>query len=554
MEIEPEVLVRSFGTGFGTPEGLESLAAGQLRKRLVLLRMLVRDAEELTGPYQYVRSVPSLLAYPHLGVWIVHCLRRIASPSASGVPLWADLGYLGWLAAAHRITSGWVGRADVVVRDGEVMLPGLGLARLASPGTHGTATLNVPGTGVASLETGGTRVELDEGDPRWLPLRRLGRTVLLDDIDPFRDLSDPYARAQLESAPPRLSAAEASAWSAAFDEAQEILREQYPDYADGVERILRAVVPLTASPVANGVSNTSFHAFGAVNMSAAAGPHQFALSLIHECQHAKLSALTDQIELQKPSTLKDLYAPWRDDPRPLSGLLQGIYAHIGVTDFWRVYRRSAGPKSLMANIEFARWRSQVVRALAVAGASPLLTAEGIAFVSAMTEATAAWAGEEVPEQLEMLAEECSIGHFVAWRVRNLRVAEGDLLALRDRWKARLDAGTLPASHLGPPAAVPKSSRSRLPVGYVKMNSLAGQRAGTPASDTAYVEGRYEEALALFALEPESPSKWAGIALCLHHLSPASSVTALLDRAEVVSGLHALTAASPGDLTAWLSRG
>ena len=27
------------------------------------------------------------------------------------------------------------------------------------------------------------------------------------------------------------------------------------------------------------------------------------------------------------------YAPWRDDPRPISGLLQGIYAFVCITEF-----------------------------------------------------------------------------------------------------------------------------------------------------------------------------------------------------------------------------
>jgi HEXXH motif-containing protein len=507
MDVEPSELVREFGTGFGTPAGIAYLNAGQLKKRRVLLRMLVRDASSLGPDYEYVRSVPSLLAYPNLGVWIVHCLRR----AGSSIPRWADLGYLGWLTAAHRITSGWEGRVDVVVRDGVVMLPGLGLARLASPGTHGVGSLSVS-AGRSSLFLDDARVVLAEDDPDWLPLRTLDGTIYLDDIDPFRDLSDPYAKAQLDSSPPRLSAAEAATWSANFLEAVSLLRRHFPDYADGIERVLRSVVPLTATSVANGVSNTSLHAFGGVNMSAAAGPHQFALTLIHECQHAKLSALTDQVELQKPSTVKDLYAPWRDDPRPLSGLLQGIYAHIGVTDFWRVYRTFAGSRSLMANIEFARWRSQVIRALGIAAASPLLTDEGRTFVAAMSEATAYWADSEVPEDLEALAEECSIGHYVAWRVRNMT-----------------------------PSGVPRSSRSRLPVGYVKMNSLTGQATDIPASDSAYVDGRYPEALALYLDEPESPSKWAGIALCLRHLTSPESVTALLEQADVVAGLQTLTA-------------
>jgi hypothetical protein len=36
------------------------------------------------------------------------------------------------------------------------------------------------------------------------------------------------------------------------------------------------------------------------------------------------------------------YVPWRDDPRPISGLLQGAYAYLGVTGFWRTRRQPDG--------------------------------------------------------------------------------------------------------------------------------------------------------------------------------------------------------------------
>jgi hypothetical protein len=288
-------------------------------------------------------------------------------------------------------------------------------------------------------------------------------------------------------------------------------------------------------------------------MSAAGGPHQFALTLIHECQHAKLSALTDRAELQKPSGVKDLYAPWRDDPRPLSGLLQGIYAHIGVTDFWRTYRREAGAKSPMADVEFARWRSQVRQALLVAAASPLLTEAGTAFVDALGAAIRHWARETVPGRLESLARESSAGHLVAWRVRNMTVAIGDL---PERRRAGLPPGPLPESSVVPAGSVP--ARTRLPVGHLRMKLAAGVRPGpaTPASDLAYADGDHERALTLYTAEiaesPDSPESWAGLALSLRHLADEETVAALFQRPEVVVALHR---AQPGDivaLTAWLS--
>ncbi|GAB2566427.1 HEXXH motif domain-containing protein [Paractinoplanes abujensis] len=550
MDIDPETLARDIGTGFGTPDSLAALITGQRRKRTVLLRMLRNDVAKSGLPALTSTISDELLDYPNVGVWLVHCIRRLAHRTDDEVPLWADLGYLGWLAAAHAITTRQAGRHEVVVRDGAIMLPGLGLARLAPPGTHGHAVVTVT-PGRVEITREGTRIELrdlgGEGDERWLPLRKLGatystlRTVYLDDLDPFRDLSDPYTKAQLTEPPPRLTAAQAAAWSRSFHGALEILRQQYEGYSTGIDEVLRSVVPLTAEPVTNGVSNTSLHAYGGVNMSAAGGPHQFALTLIHECQHAKLAALTDQVELQKPSVVKDLYAPWRDDPRPLSGLLQGIYAHLGVTDFWRVYRSS----SAKAEVEFARWRTQVRQALLVAGASPLLTEAGTAFVEEMSASVARWSGETVPARLESMAREASAGHLVAWRVRNMTVDVTDLV---ERWRAGVAPGELPVSSVVAAPAVP--ARSRRPVGLVKMGISTGD---VPESDRAYVEGDYERALALYTAEIGSPESWAGIALSLRHLTEEASVSALFRRPEVVVAVFTACPASDiVQLTAWLS--
>ncbi|WP_127507431.1 HEXXH motif domain-containing protein [Actinoplanes solisilvae] len=562
--MEPRQLARDLGGGFGSPPGLALLGAGQARKRSVLLRMLLNDADRHSGAararlpeaYEYLvetRKADELLAYPNVGPWLVHAVRRLGNLISSDVPVWADLAYLGWVAAAHFVTTRREGSIDVIVRDGEVMLPGLGLARLDTPGTHTEATISVSG-GRIEMTTERARLILrDPGatsDERWLPLRKLGatysglRTVYLDDIDPFRDLSDPYTKAQLTSPPPRLTAVEAAAWSRAFVGALEILRRHHEGYSAGIDEVLRAVVPLTATPVANGVSNTSLHAYGSVNMSAAGGPHQFALTLIHECQHLKLTALTDQVELQKPSTVKDLYAPWRDDPRPLSGLLQGIYAHIGVTDFWRVHRRTA--ESPLADVEFARWRAQVRQALLVAAGSPLLTEDGVAFVRAMGVAVRHWSSENVPPRLESLAREASAGHLVAWRVRNMAVPS---LPLR----ADLDPHGMPPSQV---VATPAGSRDRLPVGYLKLNRAAGLPASpAPASDLAYAEGDYERALTLYNDEirsSPSPEAWAGFALCLRHLAGEEQSAALFRRPEVVAALYHQEPCDIVELTAWLS--
>ena len=49
-----------------------------------------------------------------------------------------------------------------------------------------------------------------------------------------------------------------------------------------------------------------------------------AAALVHEVQHSKLNAVIDIVPLVRPGVgHRRYYAPWRDDPRPPAGLLQG---------------------------------------------------------------------------------------------------------------------------------------------------------------------------------------------------------------------------------------
>ncbi|MBG0564890.1 aKG-HExxH-type peptide beta-hydroxylase [Actinoplanes aureus] len=43
------------------------------------------------------------------------------------------------------------------------------------------------------------------------------------------------------------------------------------------------------------------------------------------------------------------YALWRDDPCPLNGLLQGVYAFVGITDFWWVRRKAEARYKALRN-------------------------------------------------------------------------------------------------------------------------------------------------------------------------------------------------------------
>lgn len=547
-------LVDDVGRNRETPATMAALLAGQDAKRLTLLRVLRLTAGRrrpdavaesgFAAAFDALRGLPpaditAVLRQPNVGPWLARALHRAQHDDDDPTPLWVDLGYLGWLVAAHRLTTGRGGTVRVVVRDGLVMLPGVAGLRIAGGG-HGRTDLVIGDD--ETVRADGAEV---------LPLRRLsaqGVDVVLDDLDPYRDLSDPYSARQVGADPPRLTDAQAQTWQHHFAAGWQLLLDRFPAYADAMRAGLSTVVPLTADPHPVGVSFTSYDAFGCVNMSAARGGAQFALALIHEFQHGKLAALTDLAQLHEPDRSRHLYAPWRDDPRPLVGLLQGIYAHVGVTAFWSSMRGS-----LAADVEFARWRAQVDRALDEVRPSPLLTPAGRDFVAAMTASMAEFRDEKVPDRAAAIAEQSSTAHRAAWCVRNRTVDPAEIAGLAARWRAGRAPGPLPPPRLRDDLDVPREFRADATPGFLRLEATS-----LTAAEEAHVANRHRDALAAYRAEladgPDDPAVWARLALTLTHLVPGSARPVLLERAEVVCALNAELgeAADLPALVGWLA--
>nr|SBO92703.1 Transcriptional regulator [Nonomuraea gerenzanensis] len=114
------------------------------------------------------------------------------------------------------------------------------------------------------------------------------------------------------------------------------------------------------------------------------------------------------VDLIKPDPEARYYAPWRRDPRPLSGLLHGTYAHLGVADFWRRQRQI--DDSPMAHAEFARWREAAAKTARVIYESTALTPIGRRFVDGMLRRLHTFAEEEVPLSAVELARAAAARH------------------------------------------------------------------------------------------------------------------------------------------------
>jgi HEXXH motif-containing protein len=144
-------------------------------------------------------------------------------------------------------------------------------------------------------------------------------------------------------------------------------------------------------------------------MSLPPDPVICAVTLVHEVQHVKLGALLDFVTLTRPDDGRRYYAPWRDDPRPLHGLLQGTYAHLGVSGFWRRQREVSGGSKL-ADVEFARWRAATALAVQTLRSSGQLTSRGLEFVSGIGGTLDPWLEEPVPDEAMTLARQAAESH------------------------------------------------------------------------------------------------------------------------------------------------
>jgi len=214
--------------------------------------------------------------------------------------------------------------------------------------------------------------------------------VALEDPDPFRDC---YGR----PAVPRLGEEMVTRWESQFAMAWDLIQRQHSAYAPGLAAGLTAIMPLTAGDADREVSATARHAFGAVAAALPADHAHLALLLIHEFQHVKLGAVLDMFDLFDPADQRLYQVAWREDPRPLEGVLQGTYAHVAVTDFWRTHRHTAaGAAARAAHAQFARWRAATAEAIETLAGCGSLTPLGQTFVDGMRGSITPWLSEPVP--------------------------------------------------------------------------------------------------------------------------------------------------------------
>lgn len=406
-------------TGFGGAGAVTELVrAQQSLNRLLLAKVGLRGTGSTSSravwdvlvelDANYPEAVAASLRHPYFRSWAVKNIFMTADSLASG--------HLAALAVCAAFRAGAEIELEVPVYGASVPLPGLGRFMVA-PGVESAWVQTAHDALVFCVGARrwkvfpASTVGSGSSEARWQPtitLTSQGISVRLEDTDPERDCHQwPVSD--------RLDGSGHAAWQARFDEAWHLILRDHAAYAPGLAAGLHTITPLAARSDGHEVSAAARQAFGAVGAALPERADRLALLLIHEFQHVKLGAVLDLYDLYDEEDRRLYYAPWRDDLRPLEGLLQGTYAHVAVTDFWRVRRSlDASADAVSAEIEFAHWRAQSSAALDTLASSGSLTPIGTAFVDGMRATLAPWLAEPVSSEAETAARLRSQRHQAAY--------------------------------------------------------------------------------------------------------------------------------------------
>lgn len=415
--------------GGGGAGAMAELRAMQGLKNRLLIRALVLEAEEAGHPHAALSArayellaemeahgrerVERELCHPAVGAW---ALRTYLSLRA-GTGAKDDPGRLAALVVAIAVRARIACRVRLAVEEDTVVLPALGSLTVPA-GARGVLDVTVrPDADGAELDLGRSTVRVDplRDGTGWQVLRRLpvgpGLSLVVDDADPYRWPAGHVTE-------PRLSEARLEHWASCLRDAWNVLTARHWTVAAELTSGISVLTPIHA-PAFGQNSATSRETFGTVALSEPQHGLGMAATFAHEIQHAKLTALTDMLDLTRPEDGRRHYAPWRSDPRPVNGLLQGAYAYLGVAGFWRrQHGCEQGARAFRGQVEFARWREAAYGVTGTLMASGGLNERGEEFVKAMRGTLERWLDEPVDLAVAAQARREAEQHLTTWRRRN----------------------------------------------------------------------------------------------------------------------------------------
>lgn len=568
----------------GSPDVIRGLWDTQHSRRMVLLKIFqvaVDKDPSLLEPLppiddawrmlkRFKATSPSrfffLLGHPQVGSWLAYVVRRHRGGARSDAPWYVDFGQIHALALAAAALTGESYSTRVPLRDGRIMVPCFGMARFSGCAAWDVAEAEAV-DGQVRIRYAGREVSSQDGESEgWWPLRRVKvgadpmLEVWLDDLDPLRDLADPVE-------PARLSDAVAARWVELLHEAWAILSSDHRELAESLAMGVTSLVPLPNGDGWDTRSASSGDAFGAVMCSLPPDGVTLAVSLAHEFAHIRLGGLMHLLPITNDSGEdKALYAPWRDDPRPLGGLIQGVYAFVSIAAFWRKHRHSVTDDEArtLADFEYAYAREQAEEGLANARSASGLTEFGSEFLATLTAEVDSWQDDPLEGEPVRLARLVASGHRIGWRLRHCRPSDEDISSVVSAWQ-HMDSGPVP---VGPPEtladpAMRHWSQGRL--GLARRRLQAPMRSGDAlteswgktltdadltlfAGDAPMAAKGFAEQIASGTRAEAAADAWAGLALSLGADPADPGGVALSRRPELVQAVYRRVAEQAGSHT------
>lgn len=609
----PASALAELAVGHGDRSATGHLRAAQHSKHLMLLQALAKDVagtskrspalDAFRSGYDLLAKVQAeqpnevarLISLPQVGAWAHDCIVRLDQG------LRPDYGYLATLAAAIALRAGVGFELDVPTRDGQVRLPGLGcltvapangipVAGAATPAGEEDSSVRLSSNGehltvgqfihlrCESLrpadqeETDGVTAE--PANKWWSGTPLIRATAAGHTWDVLLEVAERHFRLFPAPAVAVLTAEELWRWRDRVQDAWRILAQQKIWPLDAFADVVSVIVPLASQDEADLVSVTSPAAFGAIATSWPPDPVATAEMLIHEFQHLKLSALLDMVPLVARSGGQDLgYAPWRPDPRPACGLLQGMYAHLAVARFWDTQRGMEGnPDELFrAQVLFERWRGTIEStADTLLAMDDCLTPEGVRFVETLKAQGRMLDSGSVPPSVRELAEEVALDHWLTWQVRHVALESAGIARTAAAFLGgeSPDHKTLPAGRIEAYIRqVTPTARSRMlslrqcePKRFRQLHDsgellLSGADGLLIEESASKASEAYREEI-LTSADP-MPQSWVGLAIATSRVAPPRLREAFATRLPLMFEVHCHLASQgvpsdPMDLAAWLA--
>lgn len=506
--------------------------------------------------------IRKLLISPHFGLWVADTLIRVRAESRpDGSPAIAarELGHIASFAVAAGLMTRHHFQIQVPVHDGAIVIPLIG--RVGIPGTPEWVEIRLD-------EYGARLMSNDEADgrssaaarnllndrPAWTEAERLTSScgslslhLTLEDSDPCLGRLSPMPTAVAEG--------ERDEWQSRLNRAWQILVHRHGEVACALADSLSALVPLRVPEDGGVVSAASGWAWGAIALSLPPDPVAFAETVIHEFRHLVLGAAEDIYALIAGGDDGLYYSPWRDDPRPLSGLLQGCFAFAGVAAFWRRERHiGTASERRRAELAFALRRSEVDQATDLLVGTELLTDKGKAIVGAISGQASYWRSDHVSEHAASRACEIAALHEMRWRIANVVPDEAVIDGLARKW---LSDRVSNLDHADVRSAVVASPHQRLYDGSRLLQRALTDPDAVPqvwprltVGDRHLVQGRsgaaYEAYLRQLHERPD-PNAWIGLTLSLRRIGLAEAGYARPERAEVLVAIAERVRAITGQL-------